>query len=147
TGATLLSTLPEEAQGWFSGYPYTVEETPWSTFEGKEGPWTLGYISFPIANPWKVNYYEQLQSDFDAAKAAGLVDGELRTYIQPDFETATPEQQIAAIQQMVADEVDGIILHPLNANAVTSAIDAAGEAGVPVVMQADVAPSSKYAVN
>jgi ABC-type sugar transport system substrate-binding protein len=76
-----------------------------------------------------------------------LVEGDLMTYIQPDIASATPEQQISAIQQMVADGVDGLIVHPLNAQAQASAIDAAGEAGVPVVIQTDAVPNSKYAIN
>lgn len=143
----VLAALPADVQAWYDPYPHEVRASPWATFEGKEGPWEIGYVSFPIINPFKVNYLEQLEREFAEAKAKGLVSGSLKKFIQPSFETATPEQQSAAIAQMVSDGVDGIILHPLNAVAVTPAIDAAGEAGVPVVLTGDAAPGSKYAVN
>ncbi len=142
-----MKQLPTELQAPYAAYPYPVRATPWSTFKGKKGPWTIGYISFPIANAWKINYFNQLKKDFALAKSKGLVDGSLKSYIQPNFNTATPEQQSAAIQQMVRDGVDAIILHPLNSKAVTPAIDAAGKAGVPVILQGDVAPESAYAIN
>jgi ribose transport system substrate-binding protein len=143
----VLKTLPKATQTAYGSYPVEVRGTPWTTFKKKDGPWTIGYISFPIANPWKVNFLAELKKEFAAAKAKGLVSGSLKTYIQPDFNTATPEQQSAAIQQMVRDGVDGILLHPLDSKAVTPAIDAAGKAGVPVVLTGDFAPNSKYAVN
>jgi ribose transport system substrate-binding protein len=143
----VLAELPDEVQEWFEPYPFEVRASRWADSPAKEGPWTIGYVSFPIVNPFKVSYFDQLKKEFAAAKDAGLVTGELQTFIQPSFDTATPEQQSAAIAEMVSNGVDGIILHPLNAVAVTPAIDAAGEAGVPVVLTGDVAPGSEYAVN
>jgi ABC-type sugar transport system substrate-binding protein len=143
----VLSTLSPAARAMYKNYPYDVRSTPWATFAGKKPPWKIGYVSFPTNNPWKVNLYNELQKQFAAAKAKGLVSGKLVTYIQPSFATATPEQQDAAIQQMVHDGVDGIIVHALNSTAETPAIDAAGKAGVPVILISDVAPNSKYAIN
>jgi ribose transport system substrate-binding protein len=145
--AGVLQKLPPSARTMYSIWPYPVKATPWSTFKGKKGPWKIGYISFPIDNPWKVNFLDELKREFAQAKAKGLVTGTLQTYIQPSWTTATPEQQDAAIQEMVRSGVDGILIHPLNAIAETPAIDAAGKAGVPVVLTSDVAPSSSYAVN
>lgn len=143
----LLASLPAEAQSLYDSWAWSVKETPWSTFEGTPGPWKIGYITLPLLGPWHENAYNQLKADFERAKAAGLVTGDLQTYIQPDIASATPEQQIAAIQQMVASGVNGLIVHPLNAQAEAAAIDAAGEAGVPVVIQTDAVPNSKYAIN
>jgi ribose transport system substrate-binding protein len=143
----VIEKLPTDLQEGYTSYPYEVQVTPWTDFEGSEPPWTIGYVSFPMVNPFKVNYYKQLKKEFAAAKEAGLVEGKLRTYIQPSFDTATPEQQSSAINQMVRDGVDGIILHPLNAEAETPAIDAAGKKGVPIVLTGDAAPNSEYAVN
>jgi ribose transport system substrate-binding protein len=143
----VLQDLPDDVREWYEPYPFEVRASPWADFEGKEGPWTIGYVSFPIVNPFKASYFQQLKTEFAEAKEAGLVTGDLRTVIQPSFDTATPEQQSAAIAQMVSDGVDGILLHPLNAVAITSAIEAAGRAGVPVVITGDVAPRSSYAIN
>ncbi len=142
-----LAKLPPNVRKWYDSYPFEVRASPWASFKGSKGPWKIGYISFPIANAFKIGYYNELKQEFAKAKAAGLVTGKLQTFIQPAFNTATPEQQSAAISQMVSSGVDAIILHPLNAVAVTPAIDEAGRAGVPVILTGDVAPTSKYAIN
>lgn len=61
--------------------------------------------------------------------------------------TATPEQQINAIQTMVRDGVNGIFLLPGSTTPLAPAIDAAGKAGIPVVLLDNVVPTSKYAIN
>ena len=108
--------------------------TPWEAFKGKPKPWKIGLITFPVGSPWLANVIKQTGVEFDKAKAKGLVEGTLQKYIQPSYATATPEQQIAAIQQMVRDGVDGILLLPLAGPPLAPAIDAAGKAGVPVVI-------------
>jgi ribose transport system substrate-binding protein len=143
----LLKTVPASTRSLYALYPYTVQKTPWSSFKGKKGPWKIGYVSFPTNNPFKVGLLAELQQQFKAAKAKGLVTGSLQTYIQPSFSTATPEQQDAAIQQMVNNGVDGILVHALNSTAEAPAFDAAGKAGVPVVLISDASPPSKYAIN
>jgi len=143
----IMSTLPQSVQTDLSTYMYVARATPWTTFKSKkDGNWKIGWISVPVNNPWLVNLDAQLHEEFDAAKAAGLVDGDLQVYIQPSTSTSTPEQQAAAITQMVSQGVDGIILFPADGIAEQSAIDAAGEAGVPIVTVSP-APTSKYAIN
>jgi ribose transport system substrate-binding protein len=142
-----FASLTPAARKLYAPYPYSVNSTPWKGFKGKKGPWKIGFINFPVDNPWQVKLLAQLKAEFAKAKAKGLVEGSLQTYIQPSFATATPEQQSSAIAQMVRAGVDGILIHPLNAVAETPAIDAAGKAGVPVVLTSDVAPTSKYAIN
>jgi ribose transport system substrate-binding protein len=143
----VLAKLSPAVRALYNVYPYEVRATPWATFKGKKGPWKIGYVSFPTDNPWKISMFSQLKKEFAAAKAKGLVEGSLQTYIQPSWATATPEQQSSAIQQMVRNGVDAILVHPLNAIAETPAFDAAGKAGVPIILTSDVAPNSKYAVN
>ena len=90
---------------------------------------------------------KQVGVEFNKAKAKGLVEGTLQKYIQPSYATATPEQQINAIQQMVRDGIDGILLLPLAGPPLAPSIDAAGKAGVPVVILDNVVADAKYAVN
>lgn len=144
--AELVAEYPE-LESWYAPHFAEVRATPWSTWEGKPPPWKIGYVSFPVDNPWKVGFLEELNKEFAAAKEAGLVEGEPQVYIQPDWATATPEQQNAAIQQMVSDGVDIILVHALNTRAQTRAFDEAGKAGVPVILTGDIAPDSEYAVN
>jgi ABC-type sugar transport system substrate-binding protein len=143
----LVAALPQAAQDLYKTWPYPIKETPWKDYEGKPGPWKLGMILFPLNSPYMVDLAKQVREEFAKAKAAGLVTGKLETYIQPSFDTATPEQQIAAIQQMVRKGVDGILIMPLAGEPLAPAIDAAGKAGVPVVVMDNVVPNSKYVVN
>jgi ribose transport system substrate-binding protein len=144
---TAFDSLPAAAKALYANYNYPVATTPWSTFKGHKGPWKLGFVSVPIQNPWEVSNYDQIKTDFAAAKAKGLVTGSLQTYIQTNSATATPEQQDAAIEQMVRSGVNGIFLHADDADAEAPAIDAAGKAGVPVVEEDDVSTTSKYSIN
>jgi ribose transport system substrate-binding protein len=144
--AELIAAAPD-TEAWYAPHFAEVRATPWRDFEAKPGPWKIGFVNFPVDNPWQVGLLDQLKADFAAAKEAGLVEGDLQVYIQPDWATATPEQQTAAIQQMVRDGVDALLVHPLNSRAETPAFDEAGEAGVPVILTGDIAPDSEYAVN
>jgi ribose transport system substrate-binding protein len=143
----VFAALPPDVQARYGPWVWPVRATPWETFEGKPPPWRIGFISFPLGVPWQINNLEQIETDFAAAKESGLVEGDLVTYVQPSQATATPEQQIAAIQQMVRDGVDGILLNPLAGPPLAPAIDDAGRAGVPVVMLDNVIDESEYVVN
>jgi len=143
----VLAKLPKSVLPSYYSYYSEVHSTPWTNFKGKKPPWKIGFINFPVDNPWQVGLTSELKTQFALAKKKGLVDGDLQIYIQPDWATATPDQQIAAIQQMVKSGVDAIILHALNEVAETKAIDEAGKAGVPVIMSAAITPGSKYVVN
>jgi ribose transport system substrate-binding protein len=143
----VFKALPTAIQDRYAPWPYQVRSTPWATFKGKPPPWKIGLITFPVGSPWLADVIQQVQTEFDAAKAKGLVTGDLLKYIQPSQATATPEQQIAAIQQMVSQGVDGILLLPLAGPPLAPAIDAAGQAGVPVVILDNVVDQSKYVVN
>lgn len=144
--ASVIASLPKSAQARYNLYPYQVSKSPWAAFKGKKPPWKIGFISFPVTSPWQQGLDAQLQSEIAQAKKAGLVSS-LVKYIQPDPSTATPEQQIAAIQQMVREGVDGILVLPLAGSPLVPAIDAAGKAGVPVVLITNAVQKSKYAIN
>jgi ribose transport system substrate-binding protein len=68
------------------------------------------------------------------------------TYVPPDPATATPAQQIAAIQNMVREGVDAIMMEPLSDNTLNPAIDAAGKAGITVIAVDSPLVGSKYGV-
>src|SRR6266536_5189484 len=79
----VLKKLSPQIRSWYGPYPYVVKGTPWATFKGKKGPWKIGFINFPVDNPWQVNLLSELKAEFAKAKAKGLVTGSLQTYIQP----------------------------------------------------------------
>jgi len=143
----VFKTLPKNIQARYGPYPYEIRKTPWEAFEGKPKPWKIGLITFPVGSPWLKNLITQVGTEFNKAKAKGLVEGTLQKYIQASYATATPEQQIAAIQQMVRDGVDGILLLPLAGPPLAPAIDEAGKAGVPVVILDNVIADAEYSVN
>ena len=140
-------SLPANIQARYSNWPYPLYSSPWATFAGRKPPWKFGFISFPIISQWQTNILAQLKTEIAAAKAKGMATGTLETSVQASFATATPEQQINAIQSMVRDGVDGIFLLPGSTTPLAPAIDAAGKAGVPVVLLDNVVPTSKYSIN
>ena len=146
TGA--YSTLSPELKKIYTSYPGTLTASPWATQKiTAKPPWKIGYIAFAITNPYNQHSLDGLKQQFAAAKAQGLVQGSLITNIPATFAASTGEQQIAAIQQMVRQGVNAIILEPVDSVAVGPAIDAAGKAGVPVIL-ADTppAPNTHYGV-
>lgn len=143
----VLSTLPAAAKARYSTWNYPVAKSPWASFKGIPKPWKIGLIMFPLTSPYNVDIVSEVKKEFDQAKKQGLVTGSLTTYIQPSMATATPEQQISAIQQMVRDGVNGILILPLSGTPLAPAIDAAGKQGVPVVVIDNVIPNSKYVIN
>jgi ribose transport system substrate-binding protein len=143
----VLKTLPQAARKQYGTWPYDVRATPWKTFAGIKPPWKIGFISYPIGIPWQASLLKGLKREFAKAKAKGLVTGSLVTSIQPSMATATPEQQIAAIQQMVRDGVNGILVSPYLTTPLGPAIDEAGKNNVPVVVLSNVIPNSKYVIN
>jgi ribose transport system substrate-binding protein len=143
----VFKTLPKNIQARYGPWPYQVRKTLWEKFEGKPKPWKIGLITFPVGSPWLADLIKQVGVEFNKAKAKGLVEGTLQKYIQPSYATATPEQQISAIQQMVRNGVDGILLLPLAGPPLVPAIEAAAKAGVPVVTLDNVIDEAKSVVN
>jgi ribose transport system substrate-binding protein len=142
-----LGALSAKVRKEYQTWPYSVAKSPWTAFKGIKPPWKIGFISEPNATPYQLQELATLKSQFAAAKKLGLVTGSLVTYIQPSYSTATPEQQISAIQQMVRQGVNGIMLVPLQTTPLGPAIDAAGKKGVVVALAGNVIPNSKYVIN
>src|SRR5262245_52886920 len=143
----VVPTLPAATHSLYDTYPFQVRKSMWRNFAGVKPPWKIGLIMFPLGNPYSIHVVDEMKRLFAKAKAQGLVSGKLLLNIQPSFATATPAQQIAAIQQMVRQGVNGIIIMPLNGEPLAAAIDEAGKNGVPVVSQDDVIPNSRYVTN
>jgi ribose transport system substrate-binding protein len=132
----------------YSSFPGQLIQSPWATTKIKaKPPWKIGFIAFAITSPYNYHVLVGLQQQFAIAKKAGLVKGSLLTNIPATMAASTAEEQISAIQQMVNEGVNAIILLPVDSVAEAPAIDAAGKAGVPVIL-ADTppAPNTPYAV-
>ncbi len=144
---TSVVSSPTNNFSYNAAWPLPVAASPWKAFAGVKGPWKIGLVLFPEINPYIIDVVTEMKAEFAKAKKLGLVTGSLLVYVQPDVATATPAQQIAAIQQMVREGVNGIMLMSFSEQPMAPAIDAAGKAGIPVIGIDDVFPNSKYAVN
>ncbi len=123
----VLAQLPRLARENYVGYPGEVRASPWADYEGRPGPYKIGLVGLAANSAFTVNFYNEIRSQFEEAKAAGLVEGELLEGINPDQATETPAMQVASFQNMVRQGVDGVIFLPLATDALVSAIDKAGE--------------------
>ena len=111
----VYKTLPADLQKVYTSYPDNLIASPWSTTKiTAKPPWKIGYIAFAITNPYNQHVLDGLKANFAKAKAAGLVTGDLVTNIPATMAASTGEQQISAIQQMVAQGVNAIILLPVS---------------------------------
>jgi ribose transport system substrate-binding protein len=140
----VFASLSPDLKKIYGSYSGELVESPWIDFK-KKGPWQIGVIGFPAINDYFKERLAGLQAEFEEAKEQGLVTGSLVTSIPGSIQQMTPESQVSAIQRMVRQGVDAILLEPAGGNATRAAIDAAGEAGVPVIMAGAPMPGSKYA--
>jgi ribose transport system substrate-binding protein len=145
----VYASMPASLKSIYSSYPNELIQSPWATTKiTAKPPWKIGFIAFAITNPYNQDVLTGLQQQFAVAKQAGLVTGSLVTNIPATMAASTAEQQISAIQQMVSQGINAIILLPVDSVAEAPAINAAGKAGVPVIL-ADTppAPNTPYAVS
>jgi ribose transport system substrate-binding protein len=145
----VYASMPASLKSIYSSYPNELIQSPWATTKiTAKAPWKIGFIAFAITNPYNQDVLTGLQQQFAIAKQAGLVTGSLVTNIPATMAASTAEQQISAIQQMVSQGINAIILLPVDSVAEAPAINAAGKAGVPVIL-ADTppAPNTPYAVS
>ncbi|ANY67234.1 hypothetical protein BBD42_12720 [Paenibacillus sp. BIHB 4019] len=96
---------------------------------------TFGII-YPMAHP----YYETVT---ESAKAAAAQHGVKLMVKAPD--EANLEQQIRMMETMIASQVDGIALDPIDAEALVPVINKAVQAGITVICFESDSPSSKRA--
>jgi ribose transport system substrate-binding protein len=145
----VYKTMSTSLKAVYSSYPGDLIASPWLTTKiTAKPPWKIGYIAFAITNQYNQDSLTGLEQQFAIAKKAGLVQGSLLTNIPATLAASTGEEQISAIEQMVQQGVNAIILEPVDSVAEAPAINAAGKAGVPVIL-ADTppAPNTPYAVS
>jgi len=141
----VYASLPSALKSLYASYPYTLAASPWANHKFPKPPWKIGFIGYPSVNEYFIHRLSGLKADFAAAKAKGLVTGSLLTGIPPSYSQLTPEFQIAAIQQMVREGVNLILLEPAS-SALAPEIDAVAKQGVVVALADDLMPTSKYAI-
>ncbi len=95
---------------------------------------TLAFVLFDATNPVEVPARKGAE---DAAKKYGFT----LKIVAPSPTTA--QAQIALVQDLVAQKVDGILIEPTDSKALVPAINAAVAAGIPVATTELDAPGSK----
>jgi ribose transport system substrate-binding protein len=141
----VYTSLSSSLKSLYASYPYALSASPWANHKFPKPPWKIGFIGYPSVNEYFIHRLSGLESDFAAAKAKGLVTGSLLTGIPPSYAQLTPEFQIAAIQQMIREGVNLILLEPAS-SALAPEIDAAAKQGVVIALADDLMPTSKYAI-
>jgi ABC-type sugar transport system substrate-binding protein len=142
----IYSTLSPALKAVYSSDPGALNASPWAHSKPVKGPWKIGYIAFAITNPYNQHELDGLQQQFAKAKAKGLVKGSLLTNIPATLAASTPDQEISAMQQMVREGVNAIIMEPIAGAPLVPEIEAAGKAGVPVILTDIPLPQAKYGV-
>ena len=142
----IYKTLSPALKAVYSSDPGALIASPWAHSKPVKGPWKIGYIAFAATNPYNLHVIAGLKSQFAAAKKKGLVTGSLEVNIPATIAASTPEQEISAVQQMVRQGINAIIMEPIAGAPLVPAIDAAGKAGVPVILTDIPLPQAKYGV-
>ncbi|WP_338553147.1 substrate-binding domain-containing protein [Paenibacillus sp. KS-LC4] len=124
----------DSSSSWDSGSPAS---SPYASTATAAAPniATFGII-YPMAHP----YYETVT---ESAKAAAALRGVQLIVKAPD--EANLEQQIRMMETMIASQVDGIALDPIDAEALVPVINKAVQAGITVICFESDSPSSKRA--
>ena len=142
----VYASMPKSLQDIYGSYPDKLVASPWATTKIKaKPPWKIGYIAIGLSNPYNNDVLTQLKKEFALAKAKGLVTGSLQVNIPPSLAQSTPESQISAIKDMVRQGVNAIIINPADSVAESPAMEAAGKAGVPIIL-ADVPAGARLEV-
>src|SRR4051794_33802195 len=70
----LLKDFPDLA-GYYNGFPYQVQASPWADWKPEHGgPYTAGIVMNPLSNPFQTNLHNGLVSALDAAGIKIIAD-------------------------------------------------------------------------
>jgi ribose transport system substrate-binding protein len=143
----VYSSLSPALKAVYSSDPGTLTPSVWAKSKRVKGPWKIGLVEIAIINAYQKDLLDGVKAQFAKAKKAGLVTGSLITSIPATADATTPEAQIAGIQQMVRAGVNAIIVEPNSGTPLIPAIEAAGKAGIPVIISDIPLPQAKYGID
>ncbi|MGN9843632.1 substrate-binding domain-containing protein [Nonomuraea sp. H19] len=141
-----VKALPAELQKAYNAYGEEVLASAWRDKKPLSRPAKVGLSYLPASNAFAAAVVKQMDASFAAAKAKGLVQGDLVKRIMTDPATMTPAEQIRGFNELAGSGVDVIYVTPLSGDAMIAAVDAAGKKGVVTVALSSTI-RSKYAVN
>lgn len=129
--ATTMLCAPSYAEDVFLLDGVTAREGDNPTVEAgkfkKEGPWVIGMSAFGVnANTWTVQVAHETE-------AAAAKDDRISKFILLDAQF-DQKKQIADIEDLIAQNVDAIIVQPVTSTSADASIAKAIAAGIPVVL-------------
>jgi ABC-type sugar transport system substrate-binding protein len=92
----------------------------------EDAPWTIGFINWSTANSWTVQIVNEVQHE-------ATLYPEIEEFIIVSSE-GDANTQISQIEDMVARDVDAILLIPVAPDAIVPAVEEATAAGIPIVV-------------
>ncbi len=102
----------------------------------KDGPYTIAYINWSAANSWTAQVNTEAEDE-----ASRYPDIKEFISINADGDS---NKQIAQVEDMVARQVDAIIVDSISPEGIVPAIEQAYDAGIPVFLFASGARTNKY---
>ena len=140
TAAEPLDELPAELRALYSeGIP--VGPSAYDDFEMPAPPWRWCHSESYMGNPWRVNMTAELRRLVGVAEKEGLVSG-----FEMSDSNGDVTQQIAQIRAFIDKGCSVITTIAGSSTALNEVIEAAYNAGIPVVTTAS-AVTSPYAIN
>ena len=141
------STEPDaRAQGGLRERPGHARREPVGALQAGEGPVEDRLHRVRDHQPLQPARAGRPEVAVRQGEGEGPRDRLARHNIPATIAASTPEQEIAAVQQMVRQGVNAIVMEPIAGAPVVPAIDAAGKAGVPVILTDIPLPQAKYGV-
>ncbi len=136
----VLAGMPPEVTAGYNGYPTEVLPSAWANWKPSHpGPYKVAILWQPVVSSFVTATLDALTQEL---KASGKVD--IIASVAPQNPTDIPGS-LQLFNQLVAKKPDLIILMPLASEPFVDAVNAAGEAGIPVVTPWLPVPS-KYAI-
>lgn len=103
----------------------------------KDGPWVIGMSHFGVnANTWTIQMAQE-------AQAAAAKNGQIANFILLDA-NIDQTKQVADIEDLIAQNVDALIVTPLTPTSADAGIEKAVAAGIPVIVHTGVTSTDTY---
>ena len=135
----VLAALPKDVQAGYTGIG-TVSKSAWADFKSSHPkPWKIGWVFSAVDTPFGGALDKQIRAAADKAKSEGLVS-ELVAKTSTSSQ-GSPTAEIQAIQSLLQDKVDIILITPLVQQSLLGVAKQAAKAGVPIVMPSNASIS------
>ena len=102
----------------------------------KDGPYTIAFINWSAANSWTAQV--NLEAEDEASRYP-----DIKEFISINAD-GDANKQIAQVEDMVARQVDAIVLDSISPEGIVPAVEQAYDAGIPVFLFASGARTNKY---